>query len=108
MELIGIRLLLLKLDCNRCYISVRISLHQEMERYHSALSKMAEDIIALRTQVVTLEAEKSRLCIDLSLHQDLGRHLLDNTDIDIMTKAELADSIGISQQSIMDNLLLLH
>lgn len=87
---------------------MRISLHQGVEKYHSALSKMAEDIIALRTQVVTLEAEKSRLRIDLSLHQDLGRHLLDNTDIDIMTKAELADCIGISQQSTMVNLLLRH
>ena len=70
------------------------SLHQEVENYRSAMSKMAEDIIALRTQVVTLEAENSQLRTDLSLQQDLGRDLLDDTDIDVMTKAEIADRIG--------------
>lgn len=62
------------------------------------MSKMAEDIIALRTQVVTLEGENSQLRIDMSLHQDLGRDLLDDTDIDVMTKAEIADRIGLPQQ----------
>lgn len=69
-----------------------------MENYRSAMSKMAEDIIALRTQVVTLEGENSQLRIDMSLHQDLGRDLLDDTDIDVMTKAEIADRIGLPQQ----------
>ncbi|XP_034390488.1 coiled-coil domain-containing protein 33 [Cyclopterus lumpus] len=64
---------------------------KEMENYRSAMSKMAEDIIALRTRVVTLEAENSRLHTDLSLQQDHGRDLLDDTDIDVMTKAEIAD-----------------
>ncbi|XP_073327893.1 coiled-coil domain-containing protein 33 [Pagrus major] len=68
--------------------------NKEVENYRSAMSKMAEDIIALRTQVVTLEAENSQLRINLSLHQDLGRDLLDDTDIDVMTKAEIADRIA--------------
>ncbi|KAM6960617.1 coiled-coil domain-containing protein 33 [Aplochiton taeniatus] len=58
------------------------------------MSKMAEDIIALRTQVVALESDNSQLRSDLSLHQDLGRDLLDDTDIDVMTKAEIADRIA--------------
>ncbi|XP_040894152.1 coiled-coil domain-containing protein 33 [Toxotes jaculatrix] len=68
--------------------------YQEVENYRAAMSKMAEDIIALRTQVVALEAENSQLRSDLSLHQDLGRNLLDDTDIDVMTKAEIADRIA--------------
>lgn len=67
------------------------------------MSKMAEDIIALRTQVVTLEAENSQLRTDLSLHRDLGRDLLDDTDIDVMTKAEIADRVGKPQQSTTVN-----
>ncbi|XP_054475448.1 coiled-coil domain-containing protein 33 [Anoplopoma fimbria] len=67
---------------------------KEMENYRSAMSRMAEEIIALRTQVVTLEAENSQLRTDLSLQQDLGRDLLDDTDIDVMTKAEIADRIA--------------
>lgn len=74
-----------------------------MENYHLALSKMAEDIIALRTQVVTLEVENSQLRIDLSLHRDLGRDLLDDTDIDVMTKTEIADRIGKPPQSATVN-----
>ncbi|CAK6950984.1 coiled-coil domain-containing protein 33 [Scomber scombrus] len=68
---------------------------KEVENYRSAMSRMAEDIITLRTQVVTLEVENSQLRSDLSLHQDLGRHLLDDTDIDVMTKAEIADRIDV-------------
>uniref|UniRef100_UPI003AADFB6A coiled-coil domain-containing protein 33 n=1 Tax=Centroberyx gerrardi TaxID=166262 RepID=UPI003AADFB6A len=67
---------------------------KEVENYRSAMHRMAEDIIGLRTQVVTVEAENSQLRSDLSLHQDLGRDLLDDTDIDVMTKAEIADRIA--------------
>jgi len=70
-----------------------------MENYRSAMSKMAEDIIALRTRVVTLEAENSRLHTDLSLQQDHGPHLLEDADIDVMTKAEIVDRFGKLQQS---------
>uniref|UniRef100_A0A3Q4HX25 Coiled-coil domain-containing protein 33-like n=1 Tax=Neolamprologus brichardi TaxID=32507 RepID=A0A3Q4HX25_NEOBR len=68
--------------------------HQEIENYRSAMSRMAEDIITLRTQVLSLEAENSQLRSDLSLQQDLGRDLLADTDIDVMTKAEIADRIA--------------
>lgn len=60
------------------------------------MGKMAEDIIALRTQVVALESDNSQLRSDLSLHHDLARDLLKDTDVDVMTKAEMADRIGIS------------
>lgn len=66
------------------------------------MTNMAQDIILLRTQIVALEAENSQLRIDVSLHQDLGRNLLDDTDIDVMTKAEITDHIG-KLQRIMVN-----
>uniref|UniRef100_A0A3P8TZD2 Coiled-coil domain containing 33 n=1 Tax=Amphiprion percula TaxID=161767 RepID=A0A3P8TZD2_AMPPE len=67
---------------------------KEVENYRSAMTKMADDIITLRTQVGMLEAENSQLRSDLSLHQDLGQDLLTDTDIDVMTKAEIADRIA--------------
>ncbi|XP_031688683.1 coiled-coil domain-containing protein 33 [Oncorhynchus kisutch] len=67
---------------------------KEVENYRTAMRKMAEDIIALRTQVVTLGTDNSQLRSDLTLHQDLGRHLLDDTDVDVMTKAEISDRIA--------------
>ena len=65
-----------------------------MENYRTAMCKMAEDIIALRTQLGALEAENSHLRSDLSQHQEVGRTLLQDTDVDVMTKAEIADRIG--------------
>ncbi|CAJ1056636.1 coiled-coil domain-containing protein 33 isoform X5 [Xyrichtys novacula] len=67
---------------------------KEVENYRSAMSKMAEDIIVLRTQVVTLEAVNNQLRNDLSLHQDLKKDLLDDSDIDSMTKAEISKHIA--------------
>uniref|UniRef100_A0A3B5BE42 Coiled-coil domain containing 33 n=1 Tax=Stegastes partitus TaxID=144197 RepID=A0A3B5BE42_9TELE len=69
--------------------------HQtEVANYRSAMTRMADDMITLRTQVGTLEAENSQLRSDLRLHQDLGRDLLADTDVDVMTKAEIADRIA--------------
>ncbi|XP_034060619.1 coiled-coil domain-containing protein 33 isoform X1 [Gymnodraco acuticeps] len=65
---------------------------KEVENYRSAMGKMAEDIIALRTQMVRLEAENSQLRSALSLQQDLGKDLLD--DIHVMTRAEIANYIA--------------
>ncbi|XP_016422438.1 coiled-coil domain-containing protein 33-like [Sinocyclocheilus rhinocerous] len=65
---------------------------KELENYRAALHKMADDILALRSQVSALESENSQLRRDLSLHQDLT--LLDDTDTDVMTKSEIADRIA--------------
>nr|XP_015198891.1 PREDICTED: coiled-coil domain-containing protein 33 isoform X1 [Lepisosteus oculatus] len=67
---------------------------REVENYRTAMRKMAEDIIALRKKVGGLESDNSQLRSELSLHQDLGRTLLDDTDIDVMTKAEIADRLA--------------
>ncbi len=61
------------------------------------MHKMADDILALRSQVSALESENSRL----SLHQDLGHSQLDDTDTDVMTKSEMADRIGIIPPTII-------
>ncbi|XP_028814765.1 coiled-coil domain-containing protein 33 isoform X2 [Denticeps clupeoides] len=66
---------------------------KELENYRTAMTKMADDIIDLRTQMVALESENSQLCSELSQHQDLRRTLLDETDIDVMTKTEIVDRI---------------
>lgn len=64
------------------------------------MCKMAEDILALRSQVASLEEQNSQLCNELSMSQDLGRTLLDDTDIDVMTKTEIAERIGRAFSSI--------
>ncbi|XP_043933688.1 coiled-coil domain-containing protein 33 isoform X2 [Protopterus annectens] len=67
---------------------------KELENYRAAMQKMAEDIISLRQHLSSLESENSKLRSELSLHEDVGRTLLEDTDIDVMTKAEIADRIA--------------
>ncbi|XP_030042881.1 coiled-coil domain-containing protein 33 [Microcaecilia unicolor] len=66
---------------------------RELDNYRTAMQRMADDLIILRKQIASLEAENSQLRSNLTLHQDVGRTLLDDTDIDVMTKAEIADRI---------------
>uniref|UniRef100_UPI00398F8B7D coiled-coil domain-containing protein 33 n=1 Tax=Pristiophorus japonicus TaxID=55135 RepID=UPI00398F8B7D len=73
---------------------------QELENYRAAMQRMAEDIIHLRKDIAGLEADNSKLRSELSLHQDLGRTLLDDTDIDVMTKTEMADRIVLLKQKL--------
>lgn len=78
-----------------CCLTLTTSLCQEVENFHLALSRMADDIIVLKTQVLTLEAENSQLCFALSEHQDLKTDLLDDSDINSMTQAEVSTHIGL-------------
>ncbi|XP_072255175.1 coiled-coil domain-containing protein 33 [Pyxicephalus adspersus] len=73
---------------------------QELENYRLAMQRMADDIITLRRQMSGLEAENSALRSERSLNQDLGRSLLSDTDIDVMTKAELADRLVTLKQKL--------
>ncbi|KYO21538.1 coiled-coil domain-containing protein 33-like [Alligator mississippiensis] len=72
---------------------------QEPDTYRLALTRMADDILSLRRHVVNLETENSNLRRNLNMHKDLGRTLLDDVDIDVMTKAEIVDRIvGLKQK----------
>ncbi|XP_051898693.1 coiled-coil domain-containing protein 33 [Pristis pectinata] len=73
---------------------------QEVENYRAAMQKMAADIIKLRKDMAQLEAENSKLRSELSLQQNLGQTLLDDTDIDVMTKAEIVDRIVLLKQKL--------
>ncbi|XP_073508870.1 coiled-coil domain-containing protein 33 isoform X2 [Phyllobates terribilis] len=73
---------------------------QELANYRLAMQRMADDIIALRRQMSGLEAENSALRSERSLNQDAGRSLLSDADIDVMTKAELADRLVTLKQKL--------
>ncbi|XP_069758340.1 coiled-coil domain-containing protein 33 [Narcine bancroftii] len=73
---------------------------QELDNYRAAMQKMAADIIKLRKDVARLEGENSKLRSELNLQQNLGQTLLDDTDLDVMTKTELADRIVLLKQKL--------
>ncbi|XP_078286179.1 coiled-coil domain containing 33 isoform X3 [Rhinoraja longicauda] len=73
---------------------------QELDNYRAAMQKMAADIIKLRQDTGRLETENSKLRSELNLHQNLGQSLLDDTDIDVMTKAEIADRIVLLKHKL--------
>lgn len=57
------------------------------------MQKMADDILSLRRHVTSLESENSTLRRSLAMHEDVGRTLLEDMDLDVMTKAEIVDRI---------------
>ncbi|XP_053129131.1 coiled-coil domain-containing protein 33 isoform X2 [Hemicordylus capensis] len=72
----------------------------EMDNYRTAMKKMADDILSLRQHVSNLEAENSTLRRNLALHEDVGRALLQDMDLDVMTKAEIVDRIMSLKQKL--------
>nr|XP_025971331.1 coiled-coil domain-containing protein 33 [Dromaius novaehollandiae] len=67
---------------------------QETNNYRLALKRMADDILSLHQHVASLEMENSNLRRSLTMHEDLGRTLLSDIDVDVMTKAEIVDRIA--------------
>ncbi|XP_067161904.1 coiled-coil domain-containing protein 33 [Apteryx mantelli] len=67
---------------------------QETNNYRLALKRMADDILSLRQHVTSLEMENSKLRRSLAMHEDLGRMLLSDIDVDVMTRAEIVDRIA--------------
>nr|XP_025039407.1 coiled-coil domain-containing protein 33 isoform X4 [Pelodiscus sinensis] len=78
---------------NRTQDVTRFHLDQELDNYRLAMRKMADDILSLRRRVASLEAENSTLRRNLSMHEEVGRTLLNDVDVDVMTKVEIVDSI---------------
>ncbi|XP_039348134.1 coiled-coil domain-containing protein 33 isoform X2 [Mauremys reevesii] len=77
----------------RTHDVTRFHLDQELDNYRTAMKKMADDILSLRRHVASLEAENSTLRRNLSMHEEVGRTLLNDVDVDVMTKVEIVDRI---------------
>ncbi|XP_039193493.1 coiled-coil domain-containing protein 33 isoform X3 [Crotalus tigris] len=75
-------------------------LTEEIDNYRVAMKKMADDIMSLRQHISTLERENSALRRNLALHEDIGRALLQDIDLDVMTKAEIVDRILVLKQKL--------
>ncbi|XP_067399316.1 coiled-coil domain-containing protein 33 [Emydura macquarii macquarii] len=75
-------------DVTRFYLD-----QQETDNYRRTMKKMADDILSLRRHVASLEAENSTLRRNLNMHEEVGRTLLNDVDVDVMTKAEIVDRI---------------
>ncbi|XP_015267774.1 PREDICTED: coiled-coil domain-containing protein 33 [Gekko japonicus] len=71
----------------------------ETETFRTAIQRMADDILSLRRHVANLEAENSALRRNLTMHEDVGRVLLEDIDLDVMTRAEIVDRLlGLKQK----------
>ncbi|KAJ7417101.1 coiled-coil domain-containing protein 33 [Pitangus sulphuratus] len=70
---------------------------QELEvgSYRLALKRMAGDLLSLRRHVTSLEVENGHLRCSLASQQELGHSLLHDDDLDVMTREELLDRLGV-------------
>ncbi|XP_064634936.1 coiled-coil domain-containing protein 33-like isoform X3 [Lineus longissimus] len=62
----------------------------ELDRYRLAVQKMGQDILSLREQVRDSEMTNSTLKREVLRYNDATKYFLDSSDMDGLTKAELA------------------
>ncbi|XP_025039408.1 coiled-coil domain-containing protein 33 isoform X4 [Pelodiscus sinensis] len=89
MQLLGSEMPPIELERKKSHFNLLL----ELDNYRLAMRKMADDILSLRRRVASLEAENSTLRRNLSMHEEVGRTLLNDVDVDVMTKVEIVDSI---------------
>ncbi|XP_060115973.1 coiled-coil domain-containing protein 33 [Heteronotia binoei] len=71
----------------------------ETDAFRAAIQKMADDILSMRRHIANLETENNALRRNLVMHEDVGRILLEDIDLDVMTRAEIVDRImGLKQK----------
>ncbi|NXO50678.1 CCD33 protein, partial [Aramus guarauna] len=69
--------------------------------YHLALRRMAGDLLSLRRHVASLEVENGHLRRSLASQEELGRALLDDVDLDVMTREELLDRLTTLKRKLV-------
>ncbi|XP_054858282.1 coiled-coil domain-containing protein 33 [Eublepharis macularius] len=72
----------------------------ETDTFRSAIQRMADDILSLRRHIASLETENNALRRNLAMHEDVGRVLLEDIDLDVMTRAEIVDRIMSLKQKL--------
>ncbi|XP_075620982.1 coiled-coil domain-containing protein 33 [Balearica regulorum gibbericeps] len=74
---------------------------QEVGSYHLALRRMAGDLLSLRRHVASLEVENGHLRRSLTSQEELGHALLDDADLDVMTREELLDRLATLKRKLV-------
>ncbi|XP_068000379.1 coiled-coil domain-containing protein 33 [Melanerpes formicivorus] len=76
--------------------------HQEPEAssYRLVLMRMAGDLLSLRHRATSLEVENRHLRDSLASQQELGQALLDDADLEVMTREELLDRLGTLRRKL--------
>ena len=67
---------------------------RELEKYRLAVHKMGSDILTLRQQIREQESVNATLRRELTNYNDATKMLLDSTEVDGLTKPELAARYG--------------
>ena len=78
------------MDTDKVTMSLLDHQMHEIEKYRLAVHRMGQDIIALRNEIRELETTNSKLRMELSNQNDATRLLIDSTELDGLTNAELA------------------
>ncbi|XP_028940643.1 coiled-coil domain-containing protein 33, partial [Antrostomus carolinensis] len=73
----------------------------EGSSYRLALKRMAGDLLSLRQHVTSLEVENGHLRHSLASQEELGHALLDDVDLDVMTREELLDRLTTLKRKLV-------
>ncbi|CAH1793544.1 unnamed protein product [Owenia fusiformis] len=87
-------------DLDRTTLSLIEHQMRELENYRTAVQKMGQDILTLREELREKDFENSKLRRDIAHYEDSRRYLLDSSDMDDLTKPELAERYVVLKQRV--------
>ncbi|CAL1535913.1 unnamed protein product [Lymnaea stagnalis] len=76
-------------DLDQTHMNVLDYQMRDLDNYRTAVQRMGQDILTLRTQIRQLEGENSKLRIDVHHYDDNRKLLIDAADLDSLARPEL-------------------
>lgn len=75
---------------------------KEVDRYRTAMRKMAEDLLHVREDCKRLEEANSRLRRELGQHDEISRLMVSSKDLDNVTHSELVQKFVLLKKKLAD------
>ena len=79
---------------------------RELDGYRMAVQKMGQEIVALRNEIRDLQSANTRLQMELSNQNDATKLLIDSSELDGLTKTELASRYSTYHHYFFFNIFL--
>lgn len=76
-------------DLDQTHMNVLDYQMRDLDNYRTAVQRMGQDILTLRSQIRQLEGENSKLRIDVHHYDDNRKLLIDAADLDSLARPEL-------------------
>ncbi|KAI8793726.1 coiled-coil domain-containing protein 33 [Biomphalaria glabrata] len=87
-------------DLDHTHMNVLEHQMRDLDNYRTAVQRMGQDIMTLRTQIRQLEGENSKLRLDVHHYDDSRKLLIDAADLDSLARPELQARYATLRQKL--------